>query len=109
MKPEKEVLWIVNLLKSRFVKRKFGGSIGGCKSDFEKVARASENNKDFRGWIDKLIEEGSIEFFERKRVIGKSVNTYVVNSRRLVKRLKNTEFYNSMKEIVLNEETFIGI
>ena len=66
MKDEKEALWIAKLLKSKFIKRIFGGSVGGCISDFEKAVGTYENDKEFRKWMNKLIEEGDIEFYERK-------------------------------------------
>jgi len=110
MKPEKEVLWMVNLLKSKFVKKKFGFSIGGYKSEFEKVAKASESNKEFRKWFDKLVEDGTIEIFEKKS-IGKGrnfVNTYVIDVSKLYKKLKEIELAKNLLKMGAEKESALG-
>lgn len=98
MKDEKECEWLVNLLNSELFKH------SGCKSDFERVAGASENNKDFRRWIDLLIERECVVF----SCVKNGVDTYVVDRKKLMDFLRKNRFYENMKRFILNQETALG-
>ena len=92
MKPEKEVFWLVNILKSNFKRKTFGKSIGGHKSEFEQVANSSLNSKEFRTFLQELIDSGCLEFLEKKYGRGGWLNTYVINEKKIMKKIKSTEF-----------------
>jgi len=111
MKPEKEVLWMVNLLNSKYVKRSFGVSYGGYKSDFEKVAGASENNKYFRAWLNLLIEEKILEPYKDKKTntFGNDIQTYVINSNKLLAKLRQNWVYKTIGKFAINNDTVFGI
>lgn len=98
MKPEKEFEWIVKLFNSKF-KRGAIRSIGGCKADFEREVGTSENNKEFRVWLDGLIKQGVLEFLKKNKRgnFGKEVNTYVVNFNKLESLLEKNPLYNPAK------------
>jgi len=109
MKPEKEVFWLVNLLNSKFVKKRIGACNCGCKSDFEKVAGASINDKIFNKWADYLIEIGIFEFSE----IGYNktnipVKLYFINGSKLIKRLREIPFYLNVVNVIRLKETAFG-
>jgi len=109
MKPEKEFEWIVKLLNSRYLKGgilKFNG--GGCKSDFEREVGASENNKEFRKWLEMLIEKGILEFFEKREVgsFGKAVDTYVVVYPKLEELLIANRLYTPTRKIFEKKSIF---
>ena len=103
MKEEQEFLWLVNLLKSDFSK------LGGCKKDFEKCAGASENSKLFKELFEELKNDESIFFVENKSTTGKSVDIYMLDKKKLVKKLKQCPLYNSVKGIIVREESAFGI
>jgi len=96
MKNEVEFKWIVSLLNCQYIK---GGilrrEIGGCKSDFERVASVSAKNKEFRKWLNFLIEQGILEFFEKRKAIGGFVDTYVIVYPRLEFLLNENPIYDS--------------
>ena len=101
MKPEKEYLWIVKLLNSRFLRGGiFKKQIGGCKSDFEKELGLSLSNKEFRKFLNILIRDGCLEFFEKRNIgaCGKVVDTYIIIFKTLEKRLMNNILYPLSKK-----------
>jgi len=101
MKSEIEFKWIVNLLNSKYLKGGFiRKQIGGCKRDFEVEAGASENDKEFRKWINLLIEEGILEFFKKKSVgTSKMVDTYVIKYNELESLLHNNPLCKPAKKV----------
>lgn len=100
MKSEIEFKWIVNLLDSNYLKGGFfNKQIGGCKADFELVAGASQSNKNFRKWINVLIEDKTFEFFEKKKVVGGEVDTYVICYPLLENKLMQNPLYSSTRKI----------
>jgi hypothetical protein len=95
MKPEKELVWIFVLLSSHFVKGFFTSPEKGCKKDYERLLNAPENNKEFGKWVNDLISEGSLEHSGiMERSDGKRVETYIVNPKFLLERLRNNIYYN---------------
>jgi len=100
MKPEIEFKWIVNLLNSQFLKGGFfRRQSSGCKSEFERIAEAPLNNKEFRKWLNYMIKENVFEFFERKKVIGGNVDTFVINGGKLEKKLRENQIYDPTRKI----------
>ncbi len=100
MKPEIEFKWMVNLLNSEFLKGGiFRKQISGCKNDFEVVAGASQSNKEFRKFLNELIKEDCLEFFEKKKVIGGNVDTYVIIGKLLEKRLMSNSLYSPTRKL----------
>jgi len=104
MKQEKEVLWIVNLLKSKkFTKKLLGKTIGGCIKDFERFAGASENNTEFRKWFYLMVEEGIFEFFEKSVKRHIPVDTYIINIKKFRTRLfKLIQFGKDFYDLAIN-------
>lgn len=102
MKQEIEYKWIVNLLNSDYLKGGFfKPSLGGCKKDFEKVAQAPENSKEFLKFFKELIEIGTIESCGKKSV-GRSsnfVDHYLIIYVKLEKRLRSNVLYFPSKKI----------
>jgi hypothetical protein len=101
MKEEKEFKWLLKLRESEFIKKSFGNK-GGCKRDFEIEFRISENDKEFRRWLDLLIIEEVLEVFEVRKVgyVRKPVNTYIINKNKLDKKLNDNKYYQEVKKIV---------
>lgn len=103
MKNEKEFEWIVKLLNSRFIKCGiFKRQMGGCKKDFEREVGASENCKALSDWLDELIINQTLEFFEKQD----RIDYYVINKKRLLKRLEENSLYPLIERIV-NEDRVI--
>ena len=89
MKPEKEMMWIAILYSSPHIKDPLNFKIlpdPACKKDFERLVDASENNKDFNEWLNKLIEltilepAGKITKGNRNNVVTEG---YIVSARKL--------------------------
>jgi len=102
MKPEKEVAWGAKLLLSNFVRGIiFTKTRSGCKKDFERECEASENSKEFRIWLEMLIDRGILEFEERRNVgsFSNEVDTYVINKSKLEKLLSRNEVWNNIWKI----------
>ncbi|MBU0958191.1 MAG: hypothetical protein KKF56_05270 [Nanoarchaeota archaeon] len=101
MKPEIEFKWIVNLLNSKFLKGGiFTESVGGCRSDFEKIAKAPENSKEFLKWFKQLIEDGTFELVNNNESTEKKrVNYYVINGGLLEGKLMENELYKPAKGV----------
>ena len=100
MKDEKEVFLLVKLRRcNKFQKVGFFGKniIGGCKSNFEKVLKIPEKNKEFRKFFDELVGDGVLEFFEKRKIVGGFVDTYVINKSKIMKKIRSIkcgkEFY----------------
>ena len=101
MKPEKEVLWIVKLLKAR--------KFSGCKSEYERIAGASDKNKVFRNWIGELIDSGILESDGNKDMVGGVIAVYKINRSKLIKRLKDIPCWIDISDIAVEIETILGI
>lgn len=102
MKPEKEIAWGAKLLNSRFVRGNiFIKGTSGCRKDFERECEASESSKEFRVWIEMLIQRSILEFEERKCTgnFGREVDTYVVNKSKLEKLLSENEVWKEISRI----------
>lgn len=101
MKKDKEVIWLVKLLSSKYIKKPFG-SKGGCKRDFETEIGIFENDKYFRKFLNELIFEEILEVFETKKT-----EYYVVNKIKLINKLKEKELYMLFKKAVEEEHIVI--
>lgn len=94
MKSEKELLYLLKLRGSTFVKTHITFARtqqSACKKDFERFLGATENDKKFHEWINKLIEHKVLIFHNTGE---REVAYYVVNTTALDKLLKqNPEYY----------------
>lgn len=88
MKDELENLY--KLRDSPFTKKKFRKQIGATKTDFERICGFKSRNKEFRNWIDSLVDEGCLEFFKEDSIRGK---LFVVNDDKILKRLETLPTY----------------
>lgn len=104
MKPETEFKWLVNLLNSSYIKGYFKTN-SGCKKDFERASGSSENNNEFKKWFDFLLEHGAIESYGNvsTNIYGKSVPTYVIVYKKLIKILRKNKFYQPIKKVMYDE------
>ena len=85
MKDEVKIKYLSLLFISKeFKKSVFGKDIGGTKTDFERVCGVSYKNKEFRKWLDELIEKNVLKFFEIRKTDGGSTSTYLINNRNLL-------------------------
>lgn len=98
MEEKKEVIWLIKLFQSEFVKSKFFNSKVACVKDFERLLNAPENDKNFRKWINEMKELSVIEFFKKinNRRNGKPVDGFVVNKENVLKRLRSLETYDNL-------------
>lgn len=109
MKKERELIWMVKLLNSEYVRtRSIKKQKSGCKRDFEILVGAPENDKNFRRFLNELIEQGYLVMFEKKRAVG-LIATYVVDSDKLRKRMVENPEYEAVRTAVLREESPLGI
>jgi len=106
MKEEKEVLWLVNLLKRKELSNK---NVGGFRYEFEKCSGSSLNNPQFHKLFNELVKEGSLELIERKKnKFGKYVDIYILKPIMIIKRLREIDFYNNLRKLILSKETVFG-
>lgn len=83
------MIWIIKLISSPYKKKVFGGN-SGTKSDFERFVGISPRNKDFRLFLDSLIENKELILTEsRKFGIG---NKYSLNVKKIMNRIEKDEF-----------------
>ena len=101
MKKEKEERYLLRLLTSKFVEKKLSLSEqkSACLSDFERVCQTNRNDMDFRRFIKDLIKKGYINFFEKKKIKGNSIDFFVINSS-LEKEFENTPLCQEIKKKV---------
>lgn len=97
MKAEREVKWASYIHDSKHTKDvnnfKFSPR-PASKRDFEKVALAPLNDRDFADWFSGLVEFGAVEFVGKISVSSRNnttANGYIVHAKKLVTYLKNHE------------------
>lgn len=101
MKPEKEFVWMVNLFNSPYLKKSiFKKQKVALKRDFEKIANASENSKDFRNWINELIDIKIIENIGSKKVYSREWSVYVINGKLLEKKIIKSPLFNDIQNVI---------
>jgi hypothetical protein len=97
MKKEKERDWLITLYESEHTKDLINLKISpkpACIKDFERLACAGENNKEFRQWVKKLIDMevfvfiGKISRGMRNNVIS---DGYIIDGPKLVKYEKTVK------------------
>ena len=86
MKKEKEVIYLLKLVSSKFKKpnvfaKILISDISGSKSDFARICGVGEKKYFFRQWLNKLIKEGVLE---ENGISGK----YLVNGNQAMKKIK---------------------
>jgi len=95
MKKEVEFMWIIKLLNCQYIKGGiFRKQIGGCKADFERVVGIPEKNKEFRKWLNLLIDKEILEFFEKRKNVGGFIDTFVIVYKKLEKKLMKNPIYD---------------
>lgn len=101
----------MNILTSNFKKKMIGSTIPGCKTDFERVACASESNREFRKFFDELVNDGCLVFFEKKDVgsFGHPVDTYIINVSNIMKRIRSIEFGKKFYKAVFDHITSLRV
>lgn len=103
MKTEIEFKWIVNLLNSEFLAGGFfRKQKSGCKSDFEKVAQAPLNSKEFSGWFDDMIVK-KVFFCDADE------QRFLINASLLEQELKNNPLYSSTRRIFQKKAGFFEL
>ena len=85
MKDEVKIKYLSMLFISKeFKKSFFGKNIGGTKADFERICNVSYKNKEFRKWLNELIELKVLEFFEIRKTDGGSASTYLISNKKIL-------------------------
>ena len=101
MKPEQEFHWMVRLLNSPHLKGSiFRKSHVALKKDFERAVETSENNKEFRAWINELIDNKIIEKVGTKKVHSREWGVYVINEGLLEKKLEKSPLFNGVRKVI---------
>lgn len=96
MKPEKEVIYLIKLYQSEYIKGFFKIKTA-CIKDFERICFAPENDKSFRIWINEMKEIGIIECVgKNSNKYGRNVDGFVVNRDLILKRLRNLDAYKNL-------------
>lgn len=87
MKDEKELIWIFKLLTSEYAGGFLRSKKVGCMRDFEKIAEASENDKDFRDWIKLFLIYRTSE--KRGAKWGSNVKLYELDVDKMFKKMRD--------------------
>jgi len=109
MKEEKEFVLLMQLIESPFD----GGGIitkrkSASKGDLERYFGITNKNREFRVWIQHLIEEGCMKASGlERRGFGKPVEVYVVDKKETFKRLKENASYRIAIEF-FGDRAFMG-
>jgi len=82
---ERELIWLMKIVICDYRKKMFSSTSGGTKADFERVVDIRPKNKDFRSFLNDLIERGELEFFEDREGGGKR---FIVDVGKIMKRIK---------------------
>lgn len=93
MDEERQVIYLMKIFNSPFTMTFFGKKRGGTKSDYESVCNVSYKNKEFRSWINSLINDGFL--FQ----VGMSENKtplYSTTKKAILNKLKEIEYYISI-------------
>lgn len=88
MSPLKEIFWLSKIYKSKGRKRLLG-STPLCKKDYERIAEAPENYKEFSEWFDRLIMEGVFIFAGKINKTNVPANGYVFTEESIDRYIKN--------------------
>lgn len=78
-----------------------------CKSDFEKLCKAPDNDKEFSHWLDNLANEKSLEcvgVVTRGYINNIPVKGYKINFNNLKKRLKKNIYYGQCYKYFSNNK-----
>jgi len=105
MKPEKEFKYMAILLSSKYVRDRWNLQFRpepASRKDFEILCGTWEKDKEFYLWLNELIEEGSLEFYEKDKTHGNK--KYIVNSSILMKRFKNHPIYQYVRNCFFLEK-----
>lgn len=105
MKEEKEVYWLIKILKTEFKKKVLGKSKGGCKSEFARAVGVSRMDKDFRKFLNELINSGCLEYFQEAKMNGGFIVTYVINEKKIWNMIKNNGFGKNFYDMAVNDYT----
>ena len=96
MKEEKEVHYLKIIYLSDFVSGFLKVSKGGTKSDFERICKVSEHNKEFRAWLDLLVKE---EVLKRAGLSENKSPLLVASAKAILKRLNAIPYYQKYKRV----------
>ncbi|MEK6932840.1 MAG: hypothetical protein AABW56_03550 [Nanoarchaeota archaeon] len=99
---KKELIWMVKLYHSKYNKDE-----SGCLSDFERELGFYNKNNMLRVFLKKLIDEEILEFKCFRLVNSNSFHTYIVNKKKLVKKIKNDKDFKDIYDF-FNEEYIIS-
>jgi hypothetical protein len=105
MREEVEFKWLVLLRNNNKFKKSIlpGRTIGGFKTDFEKVCNITEGDKSFREFLSELIKEGVLEFFEKRQSRGGYFDTFIINNSFLDEKIKQNSFYEPVVKYMENK------
>lgn len=106
MKQEKEVIYLIKLYQSDYIKGFFRIRTA-CIKDFERICLAPENDKSFRIWINDMKSIGIIECIgKNSNKYGRNVDGFVVNRELILKRLRELEVYSDLVDFFSSRAMF---
>ena len=111
MKSEKEFVWLVKILNSDYVPSFLIGRVkkSGCKRDYERLVGVSDSDKTFRKFLNVLIDEGCLEIYEEKKMVGGKYTFFIVNRNLIKKKIENHPIFSHLKNFMIKEYSEIGI
>lgn len=98
MKLEKEFSLLIDLYLCPAKNR----NSAWCKSEFEKYLGYGQRNKDFRDWLDSLIENNCLIYVgEKPKGLGKLVPVYNVDKSKVHEILEENPLWKKVYDIYL--------
>jgi len=100
MKESTELIWIINLITSPYIKRLFSKNSASIK-ELEIISGSATNNKVFRKWFKEMLDKRCFELGSIKSVNynSKEIQTYFVNKINFLKVLKNMDLFNKLYKV----------
>jgi len=105
MKELTEFYWIVNLLSDNELADTFLFKNGGSIKEFEKKAKASINNSEFRKWFHQMISSDIIvSMGHEENTHGIDTKIYTIKKILMINHLNELDIYKKVHPIAIHDE-----
>lgn len=110
MKQEKELVCLFTLYGSEYCERFLKKPKLGCKKDFQRLLKASENDSKFFSWFDELLSKGVFKYGGIIQIgnFGKKVKGYYVDPKNIIERIRINPYYDSAY-LFFEKRSIIGV
>lgn len=93
---------MIKLATCNYKKKKLGKSLSATKSDFEEFIGVCPRNNDLRSFLQELIEEGILQFFD---LSDKKAKKFVINEKKIMKKIKSLDLGKKFYDLCVHDYT----